>query len=83
MYTTEKKKETMSRKSHHINDRRIKKGVAMVGLKESMSRLPEEMQAFILSKLDGNTAAIAKRVCKLWNELLTGTGNKIISPMFC
>lgn len=72
MYTLEKKRSTMGRKSHHTNERRIKKGVAMIGLKESMSRLPEEMQAFILSKLDGNTAAVAKRVCKLWNELLAG-----------
>lgn len=56
-----------------MNEKRQKKGVAVIGLKESMSRLPEEIQAYILSKLNGNTAAIAKRVCKLWNELLTGS----------
>ena len=53
--------------------RMSKKLVSTIGLKESISRLPEEIQAFILSKLDGNSAAVAKRVCKLWNELLTGT----------
>lgn len=58
-------------KESNMTERRLKKSAVNIGLKESISCLPEEMQAFILSKLDGNTAAIAKRVCKLWNELLT------------
>ena len=57
--------------------RMSKKLVSTIGLKESISRLPEEIQAFILSKLDGNSAAKAKRVCKLWNELLTGTYEQV------
>lgn len=54
-----------------MTERRLKKSAGKIDLKESISCLPEEMQAFILSKLDGTTAAIAKRVCKLWNELIT------------
>ncbi|XP_053399893.1 uncharacterized protein LOC123557594 [Mercenaria mercenaria] len=44
----------------------------MNGTKDSIGCLPEEMQAYVLSKLDGKSAAVAKRVCKLWNELVTG-----------
>ena len=40
----------------------------------SIGRLPEEMQAYILSKLDGKTAIIAKRVCKLWRKIVHGKG---------
>ena len=63
----------MQRIQPELSQCRMKKMTPMIGLKESISRLPEEIQAFILSKLDGNSAAVAKRVCKLWNELLTGT----------
>ncbi|XP_060556281.1 uncharacterized protein LOC132716955 [Ruditapes philippinarum] len=38
----------------------------------SISCLPVETQAYILSKLDGRTSAVAKKVCTLWNEIITG-----------
>ncbi|XP_052792559.1 uncharacterized protein LOC128226637 isoform X2 [Mya arenaria] len=41
-------------------------------MKESIGQLPEEIQAFILSKLNGRSAAVCKKVCKLWHELIEG-----------
>ncbi|XP_052279015.1 uncharacterized protein LOC127877326 [Dreissena polymorpha] len=38
----------------------------------SISCLPEEIQAYILSKLNGHAAAMCKKVCRLWKELIEG-----------
>lgn len=41
-------------------------------MKPSIGVIPQEIQAFILSKLDGKSAANAKKVNRLWNEIITG-----------
>lgn len=40
--------------------------------KDSITCLPEEIQAYILSKLDGKSAAVCKCVCKMWRDIFSG-----------
>ena len=41
-------------------------------MKEGIECLPEEIQAYILSKVDGGSLARCRKVCILWRELIDG-----------